>query len=147
MPYNPNQPRDPSGSSTGGQWSGGGSSKPSPFWKATYPGDWQRSGYPELDRLEEIGRNESLSREERAQAFKDRAAVSAAMSQTYRGDNRTTVKMTIDNLVAGGADKLEVKGPRAYLRSADGSQRWEIHSKVERDYAEYRLSKRYQEVP
>ena len=117
-----------------GRWGGGGAGgsdegKRSPFTQGP-----QVSRNPVLAKLEAKIRDETLTRDERKQASYDRSTVQSAMRTKYK--DGSTVSDTLDKVIAGGATKIKISGPRAYLIDAQKNQ-WPLVTKLERDYADF----------
>jgi len=97
----------------------------------------QYSKDPKMAELEKRGRDTTLSREERKQAFDDRDTIEKVIGMKY--DDGSPVRETIDGLVKDGFDHIVIRGPRAYLANKGNERLIPITSKVERDYAEFVL--------
>ena len=98
-------------------------------------GTKQRSSDGEIAALQDIGEDTSLPTPERKKAFEDYRTLKDIQGKKYA--DGSPMQKTIDDLIDGGAAKITRSGPRAYL--GDGANKWTLTTKLERDYADYRL--------
>lgn len=96
----------------------------------------------DIRRLEEVIRDESLTRKVRTRASSDREMLQRVGNLAYKDGQ--PMNEYLDELIAGGANKLETRGGHAYL-TGEGQ---EYHlSKLEKDYVNYRLENPLPEAP
>lgn len=92
---------------------------------------------PELANIQKVAGDINKSRPERQQAFDDIKTIKEAGWTKYK--NGKTIKETIDELIKNGANKITISRPRFYIEG--GGNKWGLSTKLERDYADYKINR------